>query len=101
VTVTRQLPAQFDLSASTVLAGGDALRLATQIRQDLWRALQSMRGFSPVVEVTLQSGGVHVRAGGRVAGRIPANAAERIEAMLVHSGNRARWMRCAGFRGAL
>ena len=39
VTVSRQLPARFDVSANTQLAGGSAVRIAMQVRQDMWRAL--------------------------------------------------------------
>ncbi|SPH22106.1 hypothetical protein ASD8599_02851 [Ascidiaceihabitans donghaensis] len=96
VTLARHLPPRFDLSASTTLASGDALRLATQIRQDVWRALQKLRGFSPVVEVTQSTGGVQVTAGGRVFGAVPEPVQDRLQAVLDNPKNRARWVRCAG-----
>ncbi|MEX0302130.1 MAG: hypothetical protein AB3N24_06880, partial [Leisingera sp.] len=70
--------------------------LAHQVRQDMWRKLQSLRGFSPVVEVTAEGQGLRVRAGGQVMGRVPSNAAGLIADVLEHPGNRARWLRHAG-----
>lgn len=96
VTVARHLPPRFDMSASTVLADGDGLRLASQVRQDLWRALQGLRGFSPVVEVTRKDDGMHVKAGGRTITPACSAMADRISAVLENPANRARWVRCAG-----
>jgi hypothetical protein len=98
VTVSRHLPARFDVSATTQLAGGNALRLATQIRQDMWRALQGLRGFSPVVQVTEMDGVLQVQAGGRVMGNIAAGLEADIAAVLENNKNRARWLKCAGYQ---
>lgn len=98
LTLSRRLPARFDLAAETTLPGGDPLRLAHQIRQDMWRALQSLRGFAPAVEISAAGAGLRVRAGGQVAGQVPANAAGRIAEVLDSAANRARWLRHAGFR---
>ncbi|UWQ76159.1 hypothetical protein [Leisingera sp. M658] len=99
LTLSRRLPAQFDVAAETVLTSGDPLRLAHQIRQDMWRKLQGMRGFSPVVEITATgpgSGqGLHIRAGGQVMGRVPSNAAGLIADVLENPANRGRWLRHA------
>jgi hypothetical protein len=76
--------------------------LAQQIRQDLWRALQSTRGFSPVVEVTSDHSGqggapgairVMASAGGRLdVAQVPRAAMiAKIEALLADPANRARW----------
>lgn len=98
VTVSRQLPARFDVSASTQLPGGDAARLAMQIRQDLWRDLQRLRGFSPVVQITNHADGhLNVQAGGRLMGRVSANLEVEILTVLEDPKNRARWLKCAGF----
>lgn len=98
-TLSRRLPARIDVAAETVLPAADPLRLAHQIRQDLWRQLQNLRGFSPVVEITAadtETGqGLRVRAGGQVAGRVPANAAGLIADVLEDPANRARWIRHA------
>ena len=98
VTVSRQLPARFDVAASTQLAGGNAVRLAMQIRQDLWRSLQSLRGFSPVVQITPVDGQLSVQAGGRVMGKVTANLQTEIVAVLENPKNRARWLKCAQYQ---
>ncbi|NSY38563.1 hypothetical protein [Leisingera sp. ANG59] len=94
-TLSRRLPARFDVAAETVLPAADPLRLAHQIRQDLWRQLQRLRGFAPVVEITAAGQGLRVRAGGQVAGRVPANAAAQITEVLENPARRARWIRHA------
>ncbi|KIC16816.1 MULTISPECIES: hypothetical protein [unclassified Leisingera] len=95
LTLSRRLPARFDVVAETVLPAADPLRLAHQIRQDMWRKLQSLRGFSPVVEITAEGQGLRVRAGGQVTGRVPANAAALIAEVLDNPARRARWIRHA------
>lgn len=92
LTLSRGRPARFDLSVDAVLASGDPLRLAHQIRQDVWRALRDLRGFAPAVRVTRRDGAMHVTAGGAVAGRFPRHHAEAaIRAVLDCPANRARW----------
>ncbi|WP_338020478.1 hypothetical protein [Dinoroseobacter sp. PD6] len=99
LTLSRRPGARFDLAAATrmppVAARG---RLAHQIRQDLWRALQGLRGFSPVVQVTAGPEGTEVIAGGQlVAARAPkAQIEARIAALLEDPQHRARWLRHAG-----
>ncbi len=95
LTLSRRLSARFDVAAETVLPAADPLRLAHQIRQDMWRKLQSLRGFSPVVEITAEGQGLRVRAGGQVMGRVPANAAGQIADVLDNPARRARWIRHA------
>ncbi|MFV0358314.1 hypothetical protein [Tropicimonas sp.] len=95
LTLARHLPARFDVEARTTLPAARRLRIASQIRQDLWRAIRSQRGFSPVVEVVRAGGGLTVRAGGRITGaqfnreRIEA----RIAALLDDPSHRDRWLR--------
>ncbi|MFY0309548.1 hypothetical protein ACFMBG_06585 [Leisingera sp. D0M16] len=98
LTLSRRLPARFDVVAETVLPAADPLRLAHQIRQDMWRQLQSLRGFSPVVEISRTGQGLCVRAGGQVTGRVPSNAAQSIAEVLENPSSRARWMRHAARR---
>ena len=98
VTVSRRLPARFDVSATTELAGGNPVRLATQIRQDMWRAVQGLRGFSPVVQVTDVDGKFQVEAGGELMGRVPSNLSAEIAAVLEDPAKRARWLKCAGYQ---
>ncbi len=93
VTVARRLPVRFDLGASTTFPPARALRLAHQVRQDLWRALRDLRGFSPAVTVAPDGQGLRVTAGGAVAGPAPRRQAEaRIAALLADPATRARWL---------
>ncbi|MEO3415618.1 hypothetical protein AAFO92_13255 [Roseovarius sp. CAU 1744] len=97
LTLARRLPVRFDLAVSTTLQGGSRLRIARQVRQDVWRALSNLRGFAPAVRVTRIASGLEVTAGGQVAGRFPREQAEaRIDAVLNDPANRARWIRWAG-----
>lgn len=94
LTLCRHLPPRFDVSSRTVLPACAPLRLAHQVRQDMWRALQNVRGFSPVVRVTPQDGALMVEAGGRAIG-VTTGLAARIEAVLEAPARRARWVRFA------
>lgn len=99
LTLARQVPVRFDVSAETVLPDGCRLAIARQVRQDLWRRLQGQRGFSPVIEVTREGDRCHVRAGGRIEGRF---AKARLEAeiadLLAEPKTRARWSAHAAHR---
>lgn len=95
LTVARQVPPRFDVAVSVVLPPAEPLRLAQQIRQDMWRAVQAVRGFSPVVKVEAQGDSLLVTAGGRVAGRVPGNLASEIKAVLEDEAKRSRWLRHA------
>lgn len=97
LTLARRLPVRFDVSASTRLPVGSRGRVAQQVRQDMWRALQDLRGFAPIVQVTRTDEGLEVTAGGQVAGRFPrAHAQAQIAAVLNDPENRTRWIRWAG-----
>jgi hypothetical protein len=85
------------------------IALAQQIRQDLWRALQSTRGFSPIVEVASDHSGqggapgairVMATAGGRLdVAQVPRAAmGAAIEALLSDRANHARWHKHAARR---
>jgi len=92
LTLARRLPVRLDLAAETVLAGAvGRRRLAHLVRQDLWRALRDLRGFAPVVRVRRVAGGLHVVAGGAVAGRVPPGAQAHIAGLLEDPRHRARW----------
>lgn len=96
LTLARRLPVRFDLQVRTVLPKGRKLRLAHQVRQDLWRALQDQRGFAPVVRVVEEDGQLVVTAGGQVDGMFSrAEAEARIAHVLDNPANRSRWMRWA------
>ncbi len=103
LTLARRTPAVFDFCAETVIEDGSRLRLATQIRQDMWRKLQKLRGFSPVVQIERRDQKLWVRAGGSVAGRpFPKASAEAaVSDLLANPINRKRWIAHAdGQRGA-
>ena len=74
-------------------------RLAHQIRQDMWRALQNLRGFMPIVEVTRARDHLIVHAGRQLncVAHI-AFANERLCALLTDQDLRARWLRFAALK---
>lgn len=96
LTLSRHLPPRFDVMAETVLPRANARRLAHQVRQDMWRALRNLRGFSPVVRVSDGPDHMTITAGGRVTGNAPAGTGALIAAVLEAPANRARWVRHAG-----
>lgn len=100
LTLARRLPARFDLEASATLPLLRRGRLAHQVRQDLWRALRGLRGFSPVIELRRHADGLTLRAGGQVDGAIPATARETIAQVITDPCNQARWIAHARPRGA-
>lgn len=94
VTVARHLPARFDLCVTATIAAPrplSRLSVAQQVRQDVWRALQQVRGFSPVVRVRQTGATVQVEAGGRLD-RPAGRAADRIADVLDSTANRRRWL---------
>ncbi len=97
LTLCRQLPPRFDVVGETTLPLVRKGRLAQQIRQDLWRALQNLRGFSPVVEVTETTQGLRIRAGGRIdAAPFPKQKLEaQIDRLLASVPHRDRWLKNA------
>ena len=101
ITLTRRLPPRFDVESRTTLPPMRAVPLAHIIRQDVWRALRNVRGFSPVVEITPSPEGLLVRAGGRIEGNFRketsrfAHITPILLAILDNSRNRRRWGNCA------
>lgn len=100
VTLARHLPVRMDLRVSATIAAPKPVSrtaLAHQIRQDVWRAVQRLRGFSPVVRVGQTGAAIAIEAGGRCAG--PAGgAADRIADVLANPANQRRWLAHAGRR---
>jgi hypothetical protein len=97
--LARQWPPRFDVAADSVFPPVRPGRLAQQIRQDLWRAFQGLRGFSPVIEVrATDCGELTVRAGGRLSGRASSDLETRIQDLLNSPAHRARWLSWAGER---
>ncbi|SPF78325.1 hypothetical protein [Pseudoprimorskyibacter insulae] len=101
-TLARHLPPRFDVVAEAIFPPADPARLAQQIRQDLWRLLQRLRGFSPVVQVSATEGGLIVRAGGRsmVAQTYPKEIESQIQTLLQDPQHRLRWLAWAKTRRA-
>ena len=97
-TLARHWPPRWDVDATSDFPPVAAGRLAQQIRQDLWRVLRGLRGFSPVVEVSPTEAGLTVRAGGRLVAPVPAGTAARIQDLLEDPARRARWVGWAGQR---
>ncbi|MEQ8898081.1 MAG: hypothetical protein RID23_13415 [Roseovarius sp.] len=96
LTVARRWPARFDVAVETVLPMVSRRRLAQQVRQDVWRALRRLKGFSPVVRVAPEAGMLAVTAGGQVDGPVArAQAEARIAGVLADAANRERWIRWA------
>ncbi len=99
LTLSRRAPARFDVFSETRLPAGRKLRLAHQVRQDLWRALQDLRGFTPVIEVRDTEDGLTVKAGGQFCGVFPKASTEaRIADVLADPKKRDRWNRFARFK---
>ncbi|MEQ9260636.1 MAG: hypothetical protein RIG84_16240 [Roseovarius sp.] len=97
LVLARCWPVRFDLAVATVLpAVARRARLAQQVRQDMWRALRGLRGFSPAVRLEEAESGLRVVAGGQVDGPLPrAKAEAQIADLLACPRNRARWARWA------
>lgn len=105
LTLSRRRGATFDVSAQTRFAfeAGPLARgrLAQQIRQDLWRELQALRGFCPIIEVHADEAGLVVTAGGELTAKpFPKTKVQtQIEALLADPKKRARWRRGAAVKG--
>ena len=99
-TLARRLPVRFDISCEVSMPLMSAPRLAHQIRQDIWRKLQSIRGFLPVVEITDCWAHLHIRAGGELTCPAPfERSGERIFDVLSNRDNQRRWTGFAAARG--
>jgi hypothetical protein len=92
LTLARRLPVRFDLAVDGRVPEAPRARVAHRLRHDMWRALRHLRGFAPVVRVWRVPGGLHVRAGGAVAGRVArADAEARIAALFEDRARVLRW----------
>ncbi len=97
LVLTRRWPPRFDIFAEAPFPDVPRRRLAHQIRQDLWRAMQQVRGFSPVVEIRREEEALRIRAGGRVdQGPVARDRLQaQIAALLSDPARRNRWQRHA------
>lgn len=91
-TLARQMPVRFDIVAETTLPQAPHGVVAHQIRQDIWRALQAVRGFSPVISVRDEGELIRIRAGGRLAVPVTDALRGRIQDVLDNPANRRRWL---------
>ena len=99
LTLARHLPVRFDVSVVADLPLCDAGRLARQVRQDIWRALQRVRGFSPVVRGERLDHAMRVTAGGRLPKYSHvASTKARLDDVLSDPALRTRWLTWAGHR---
>jgi hypothetical protein len=96
LTVARRAPARLDVAAEAVFPDCNRLVLAQQIRQDLWRRLQRLRGFAPVVQVVRDGGALRVTAGGQMEGAVPQQTAAQLSEILHNPHLRQRWIAHAG-----
>jgi hypothetical protein len=94
LTLARSLPVRFDFSAQTMLPRCSKRRLATQIRQDMWRLLQNLRGFSPIVRVEEVGDMLRVTAGGRMDQQpFPkGKTEEKLRELLADRQKNIRWV---------
>ncbi len=92
LTLARRLPVRWDVWAEAIFPIVRPLRLAQQVRQDLWRLLARQRGFSPVIRVTTGGDGLVLRAGGQVAGPVPSATSDHIAGLLADPDRRQRWI---------
>ncbi|KNG92532.1 hypothetical protein [Pseudaestuariivita atlantica] len=96
LTLSRRLPVRFDIAAETTLPHMRPVPLAHMIRQDVWRCLQHLRGFAPVVVVDRRATDMLISTGGRIDGaRATARDRLRLQDALADPATRARWIRCA------
>lgn len=97
LTLARRLPPRFDVAVATAFPRVPRRRLAHQVRQDVWRALQDVRGFSPVIEVAPDGDGLWLTAGGRIDAPTLARPQieSRLHAVLTDPARRERWHRHA------
>ena len=99
VTLARRLPVRLDVAVEARFEAVRAVPLAHQIRQDMWRALQNLRGFSPVVDVARLGDGLRVKAGGQAQAPWPKHTEDQVATLLLDPVKRARWVRYARDRG--
>lgn len=93
LTLARRLPPRFDVMAEGRFPALHRRTLAHEVRKDVWRCLSRLRGFSPAVELRpTEDGGLWLRAGGQVDGRVPPDAGPRLRALLEDPARRARWI---------
>jgi hypothetical protein len=97
--LSRRATVRWDIRVEATLpttlsgAGLSRRRLAQQIRQDMWRVLQSVRGFLPAVQISARATDHLIVAGGDLDGtQAPLSYMEgRIAELLADPVHIARW----------
>lgn len=92
LVLARRVPVRMDFAASVDFPACNRLLLAQQIRQDLWRRLQRLKGFSPIVRISRDGDRLQVTAGGQVDGAIPAGLSDQVAEILSTPALRQRWI---------
>lgn len=92
LVLARRVPVRMDFAASVDFPACNRLLLAQQIRQDLWRRLQRLKGFSPIVRISRDGDRLHVTAGGQVDGAFPAGLSDQVAEILSTPALRQRWI---------
>ncbi len=64
--IFRRTPVRFDLCVGARCLSCRMNYVGHQIRQDIWRALQNLRRFLPVVEIGIVTDNLSLRAGGQL-----------------------------------
>ncbi|MCG7573678.1 hypothetical protein MHM39_08860 [Phaeobacter sp. CNT1-3] len=100
LTVARRMPVRLDVAAEASFPACNRLVLAQQIRQDLWRRLQRLRGFAPVVQVVREADGLRVTAGGQLDAAAPEHTSAYVADMLNAPHLRQRWIAHASKQAA-
>ena len=97
LTLSRCSDVRWDIAVQAVLPPVRKARLAHQIRQDMWRKLQTLRGFCPAVRVEEDGAHLRITAGGDIASRSfpKTRAEEQIKDLFEDSARVARWLRHA------
>ncbi|OCX66012.1 hypothetical protein BFP70_07775 [Thioclava sp. SK-1] len=99
LTHARGWPLRWDLAVESAFPLANPRRLARGVRQDMWRRLQNLRGFRPMVRVAAGEGGLVIRAGGEVDGRFPrAKLEQDLADLLADPGLRSRWLTWAALK---
>ena len=97
--IAKRFPLSFDLLAETNFPVCRPKILALQIRQDMRRLLQNLRGFLPAVEVRVSVFCMHVRAGGQLTCSVHVQSAQfKLQNMLDDPVYRKRWKDYATLR---
>lgn len=94
LTLSRRARVRWDVAVEACFPPARKGRLAHQIRQDMWRKLQSLRGFSPAVRVVEDGPHLRIVAGGDISARsFPRSRVEaQISELLTDPEKKERWL---------